>query len=134
MNMDALSTSLDASRHSFASRCAVSALEQWDVSNDSTNATASTALRLGGQNGTAARRFTGQIDEVRVFQGSLSPSAMTALSAAASPCAPLKIQLLTPANNTAYNSPATIELTAIATNTNGPVSIIEYLNGSTVVG
>jgi RHS repeat-associated protein len=92
------------------------------------------SLRLGGQSGTSALRFGGQIDEVRVFQGSLAPSAMTDLAAAPSPCAPLKVQLLTPANNSAYNAPATIELTAIATNTIGPVSKIEYLNGSTVVG
>jgi RHS repeat-associated protein len=98
------------------------------------NAVVSGSLRLGGQSGTSALRFTGQIDEVNVFQGALSPSAVNSLSAVANPCAALKVEIIAPANNTAYNSPATIELTAVATNTAGPIGKIEYLNGSTVVG
>ena len=97
------------------------------------NAVVGGILRLGGQSGTSALRFTGQLDDVELFEGGLDPIHIGALVAAGSPCVPLSVLLAAPYNGATYTAPATIELVAGASTQNGIVNRIDYFNGSTLL-
>ena len=98
------------------------------------NAVVSGSLRMGGQYGTSALRFSGQLDEVEIFGGGFSPSHVAALAATATPCAPLSVMLATPINSAAYVEPATIEFVAGAATQNGFISRVEFYDGNTLLG
>ena len=76
------------------------------------NAIVSSDLRIGGRSNASDHRFTGQLDELELFQGMLSTARVNELYAAPNPCAALKVKLASPSNNAEYTAPATIELVA----------------------
>ncbi len=98
------------------------------------NAVVSSGLRLGGQIGTSEHRFIGQLDEMVLFNGALTPDHVAELYAATNPCAQLTVTLAAPANNARYTAPATIELVAAASGQHAASAQIDYYSGATLLG
>lgn len=97
------------------------------------SANTSSSWRLGGKVGSASFPFAGQLDEVVVVYGPVSPIQATSRASVSSPCAPLTVTLLAPTNNASFVPPAAINLTAGAASDGGLVYSIEFYNGSQIL-
>jgi RHS repeat-associated protein len=97
------------------------------------NATASNNLRFGGQSGSSGYRFTGALDDVQVFDGTVTDAHVAELFTAANPCAVVAVRLLAPSQNASYNAPGTIEFLGVATTTNTRINQVDLYDGATLV-
>ncbi len=84
----------------------------------------------------AKEYWDGLIDEVRVYTGALTQSAIQAQIAAAGPAAnePPTVSLTTPVGGATFVAPATIAFAATAADSDGTVAKVEFFNGTTLVG
>ncbi len=83
--------------------------------------------------------FDGRVDEVRLYKRALSATEIQTLAGGAPPPPPPSntpptVSLTSPANGASFAAPASIALTASASDANGSVTKVEFFNGSTKLG
>ena len=79
--------------------------------------------------------FNGTIDELKIYDRALSATEVSALASTAPPPAntPPTVTLTAPANNASYTAPATVNLTAAASDTDGTITQVEFFQGTTLL-
>ncbi len=86
-----------------------------------------------GQDPNGGRWFNGMLDEVAVYNQTLSTTALQSQYQAASASMPA-VTLTSPASGAGYTAPATISLAATAAYTGHTVTAVKFYNGSTLLG
>ncbi len=132
-NMELLSASLDESQRRLDACRTLQSLSQRSGTPTLANATVSNNLRFGGQSGSSDHRFMGVLDDVQVFDGTVTAAHVAELFTAANPCAALSVRLLAPSQNASYNAPAMIEFWGTATTTAHNISQVDLYDGATLV-
>ncbi len=100
------------------------------------NAVVASTLRIGGLSGNASYRFSGQLDEVKIFNRALTAIEVSAEFAAANACATVPtVSLTAPVNNANFVVPTSIAMTATAaaTATGATLAKVEFYNGATLL-
>ena len=100
------------------------------------NAVVASALRIGGLSGSTSYRFSGQLDEVKIFNRALTAIEVSAEFAAPNACATAPTVALTaPVNNANFVVPTSIAMTATAsaTATGGTLTKVEFYNGAALL-
>ncbi|MDX1981647.1 MAG: LamG-like jellyroll fold domain-containing protein [Bryobacteraceae bacterium] len=80
--------------------------------------------------------FNGRVDELRLYQRALSGAEILAIYNSVAPPtnqAPT-VSLTSPSNGATYNAPATVPLSASASDPDGSIARVEFYNGSTKIG
>ena len=98
------------------------------------NAYASDTWRLGGKIGSTAFTFTGQLDELVIVYGAVSPAQASARATAPNPCAAVSVSLLAPAPNASFLWDAAINLVAAASTQGGQNLGVAFYRNGTYIG
>jgi hypothetical protein len=96
-------------------------------------------VTIGNVNTWAARYFNGVIDDVRIYDRALSAAAIqadmaTPVSGSAPVNQPPVVSLTSPLSGTPYTAPATITMTAAASDPDGTIARVEFFAGSARLG
>jgi len=80
--------------------------------------------------------FNGTVDELKIYDRALSAVEVSALASITPPPAntPPTVNLTSPLNNASYPAPATINLTASASDSDGSIAKVEFFQGTTLLG
>jgi autotransporter-associated beta strand protein len=82
----------------------------------------------------SSRRFNGTLDEIAIYNRTLTPAQISQIVAAAQQALPPAISLISPVSGTGYGTPATINLsTSVATNGHG-INYVQFYNGANLLG
>lgn len=89
---------------------------------------------LGYDSASSARRISGSLDEIVVYNHTLTASQVGQLLSASTAATPPAVNLVTPASGTGFATPATISLNASVVTNGHSIGGVQFYSGSTLLG